>query len=141
MKIILLITSLLFFTNTVHAEIYKWVDENGKVNFSDKKPKKRKVEKIKLKINSYASVTYDTSLYGTGNNVIIYTTEKCVFCKKAKRYFKKNNIAYTEYDIEKNASAKKRYDAMGATGVPVILIGKKRMNGFSVAGFERIFKN
>ncbi len=140
MKFILLIASLLFFTNAVHCEIYKWTDEEGKVHFGDKKPRKIKVEKIKLKINSYASVTYDTSMFDSGRNVIIYTTQRCGYCKKAKKYFKNNNIAYTEYDIEKDARAKKRYKEMGATGVPVILVGKKRMNGFSVAGFERIYK-
>ena len=29
---------------------------------------------------------------------------------------------------------------LGATGVPVILVGKKRMNGFSVKGFQRIYQ-
>ncbi len=34
--IIAVITSLL--ANTSHAEVYKWVDENGKTHFSDRKP-------------------------------------------------------------------------------------------------------
>lgn len=29
---------------------------------------------------------------------------------------------------------------LGATGVPVILVGKMRMNGFSVKGFQRIYQ-
>lgn len=140
MKFIFLTISLLLFTNTANCEIYKWVDENGKTHFGDKKPSKLKAERIRLKINTYTSVTYDTAKFGSGNNVIIYSTEWCGFCKKAKKYFKKNNVAYTDYDIEKNAAAKKRYDEMGASGVPVILVGKKRMNGFSVAGFNRIYK-
>ena len=36
---------------------------------------------------------------------------------------------------------KKRYKEMGATGVPVILVGNKRMNGFSEDGFESIYGN
>ncbi|MFT5117234.1 MAG: hypothetical protein ACI9NY_000763 [Kiritimatiellia bacterium] len=46
-----------------------------------------------------------------------------------------------EYDIEKNARAKRHYDALGGKGVPVILMGKKRMNGFSPQGFDRMYKS
>lgn len=46
----------------------------------------------------------------------------------------------TEYDIEKDAQARREYDALGARGVPVILVGKKRMNGFSAAGFEKLYR-
>lgn len=44
-----------------------------------------------------------------------------------------------EYDIEKNALAKIQYDAMGASGVPVILVGGRRMNGFSEQGFTQLY--
>ena len=140
MKFIILIISTLLFINTAYGEIYKWRDKQGKIHFGDRKPSQLNAEELKLKINSYTSVTYDVSMFDAGQNVVIYTAEWCGYCKKAKKYFKRNHIAYTEYDIEKNASAKKRYQAMGATSVPVILVGKKRMNGFSVMGFERIYK-
>jgi hypothetical protein len=29
---------------------------------------------------------------------------------------------------------------MGAKGVPVIFVGKKRMNGFSIAGFKHLYE-
>ena len=67
-------------------------------------------------------------------------TAWCGYCKKAKKYFQKKGIPFVEYDIEKNARAKRDYDAIGGKGVPVIVMGKKRMNGFSVAGFERFYK-
>ncbi len=70
----------------------------------------------------------------------MYSTEWCGYGKNARNYSKKNNIAFTEYDIEKKAEAKKRYKKLGATGVPVIVIGNKRMHGFSEQGFERIYK-
>ena len=55
-------------------------------------------------------------------------------------YFKKNNIAFIEYDIETDKSANRRHKAMGARGVPVILFKDKRMNGFSESGFRRIYE-
>ena len=140
MKTIVLIASLLSFPNGSHGEIYKWVDDRGKVHFGDRKPVVLKAEEVDLKINTYTSVTYDVSNFNYGKKVIMYSTDWCGYCKLARKYFKKNNITYTEYDIEKDAAAKKTYEKMGARGVPVIIVGKQRMNGFSEKGFERIYR-
>lgn len=130
---------LLLFVADSSAEIYKWTDESGKVNFSDKKPRHLESKEVKLKINTYESVSYDLSIFNTGKKVVMYSTSWCAYCKKAKKYFNRKGIQFTEYDIERNAEAKKQYQEMGATGVPVILVGTKRMNGFSEKGFEKIY--
>jgi len=70
----------------------------------------------------------------------MFSTEWCGVCKKAKKYFRENGIRYKDYDIEKSSKGRKLYDDMGATGVPVILVGKKRMNGFSASKFERLIR-
>ncbi len=139
MKLLPLLISLFLFAEFSHAEVYKWIDQNGKIQFSDKKPELIKAEELKLKVNTYTNVTFDNSVFDVGPKVVMYSTDWCHYCKKARQYFKKNNIAYTEYDIDKNKKAKRRYKKMGATGVPVILVGKKRMNGFNKKGFERIY--
>jgi len=120
------------------GEIYKWTDENGKVHFSEYPPEQGEADSVDLKINSYSSVSYQSAV-ASRDGVVIYTTSWCGYCKKAKAYFKQKNIAYTEFDIEKDASGKRDYDRLEATGVPVILYGGERMNGFSVKGFERIY--
>ncbi len=38
--------SLIFFSTFSHAEIYKWIDENGKLHFADKPPAEHQVEKV-----------------------------------------------------------------------------------------------
>lgn len=133
--------ALLLSAGLVHADVYKWVDANGKVHFGDRKPTSAKAEQLTLEINTYTHVTYDESIFDVGPEVIMYATDWCGYCKKARKYFKKNGIAYTEFDIEKNAAAKRRYKQMGAHGVPVILVGDRRMNGFSEEGFERIYES
>jgi glutaredoxin len=135
---------LIIFFSTLPAsqaeEVYKWVDENGKLHFGDKKPKDQKIEKVNLKvINSITNVSYENSTFNAGKKVIIYTASWCGYCKKAKQYFKANNIPYTEMDIEKSRLAKSQFKRFGGKGVPIILVGDKRMRGFSEAGFERIY--
>ena len=140
MKRIIFFLIILITTYASYGEIYRWVDQNGKVHFGDKKPKHLKSEQLQLKINTYTSVTYDEAVIDYGEKkVVMYSTDWCGYCKKARKYFTDNSIPFTEYDIEKNRSARIRYKKMGATGVPVITVGKKRMNGFSVKGFQRIY--
>lgn len=66
------------------------------------------------------------------------STSWCGYCKKARNYFRAKGITFTEYSIEKSRRAKRDYDAIGGNGVPVILAGPSRMNGFNEQGFERL---
>ncbi len=137
----LLNSALFLAASTSNADVFKWVDENGKVHFGDKKPENQKAKELTFKINTYTNVSFDKSIFQVKDNrVIMYSTTWCGYCKKARRYFEQHQIPFVEYDIEKNSAAKKRYHEMGAKGVPVILVGNKRMNGFSKAGFKRIYE-
>jgi len=125
------------------GEIYKWTDDKGNVHFGDSPKENERSEKIVVEVNSYENVTYDNVEFYQGSEskrVTMYATSWCGYCKKARNYFKENGVSYIEYDIEKDERAKRMYDLLGGKGVPVILVGKKRMNGFSVAGFEGIYK-
>ncbi len=131
---------LLVFSRFSYAEVYKWTDLDGRVHFSDKKPTSGNAEELDLKINTYTTTSFDKSIFDVGPKVVMYSTSSCVYCKKARKYFNKNNTPFTDYNIQKNARAKSEYVKMGARGVPVILVGNKRLNGFSIKGFESIYK-
>lgn len=140
MQILTLILLSVFLIGLAEAEIFRWMDENGKVHFSDKPPKTHSAESIKLKINTYTAVSYDTSNVDVGKKVIMYSAKWCGVCKKASTYFKQKGIKYTEYDIDRSSIGKSQFKKLGGKGVPIILVGKHRMNGFSVAGFEKLYQ-
>lgn len=140
MKFLALLVLLLIFAEPSSADVYKWTDENGLIHYSDKKPENQEFTEVGAGIGTYESVSYDTSNVDAGKEVIIFSASWCGTCKKAKKYLRRQGIPFTEYDIEKGSRAKSLYKELGATGVPVILVGKKRMNGFTEAGFERIYK-
>jgi len=77
----------------------------------------------------------------TKNTVIMFGAGWCGYCRKAREYFNARNIIYTDYDIEKDSHAKQLYTRPGVYGVPVILVGKMEMLGFSASAFERIYKH
>ena len=67
------------------------------------------------------------------NNITIYSTPTCVYCKLAKEYFKSKNIAYTEHNVaEDEAMLDEMVKKSGQMGVPVIDI-----NGSIVVGFNK----
>ena len=156
--IIGLIVSACLTLAVARAEIYKWVDADGNVHFSDQKSSTRaKPVELKATINSYNGSTLPTFERNTNNRnlppskdhklpslapkqVVMYSTVWCGFCKKAKDYFKQKGIAYTEKDIEKSAPAKKEYQSLGGGGIPLILVGHqqgtRKLSGFSTTRFD-----
>ena len=140
MKLILLISTLLF-TIGVTAEILKWTDSDGRVHFGDKPPAGAETSIVEVRINTYESPNIEAlqEILNPKDKVVMYSAEWCGVCKKAKKYFRANNIPYKDYDIDKSSKGKKDYKKLGAKGVPVILVGKKRLNGFSAATFESIY--
>jgi len=140
MKLIVLITTLIF-TISVSAEILKWTDSDGRVHFGDKPPPGAETSIVKVRINTYESPNIEAlqEILNPKDKVVMYSAEWCGVCKKAKKYFRANNIPFKDYDIDKSSKGKKDYKKLGAKGVPVILVGKKRLNGFSAATFESIY--
>ncbi len=63
--------------------------------------------------------------------VVLYSTDWCGYCAKARQFLQENRIAYFEYDIEKSAEGQAQYRALGGRGVPVL-----QVNGHVVKGFN-----
>lgn len=126
----------------VSAEIYRWTDAEGRVHFSDEPHNTMPSEQVSVRVNSYESVTYESlGSYTPPNDrrVIMYSTSWCTYCKKARNYFEKNRVRYVEYDIEESSRAKEEFDQLGGKGVPLIVVGRTKMSGFSEAGFREIY--
>ncbi len=124
------------------AEIYKWVDADGNIQFSNTAPRGRAAEEVKLEINSITipRVNINPNSTATSRRVVIYTTDWCGYCKKAKKFMRKNKIVFTEYDIEKSARAKREYQSLNGRGVPLIVVGDKTLSGFSPASLMALLK-
>ena len=69
--------------------------------------------------------------------VELYITSWCPYCAKAKAYFDAKGIAYSVYDIDKDAAAEMRFKRYGGRGVPLVMINGTAISGYDVAGFEK----
>jgi glutaredoxin len=81
-----------------------------------------KIDKI---INPRAPLPYGQ------NAVTIYTTSWCGYCKKAKKLLAEEKISFVEYDIETSIDGRKKYDALGGNGIPVLDINGEILEGYN----------
>jgi len=63
--------------------------------------------------------------------VVMYATEKCGYCVKARAYFENEGVAYVERDINKDSAARRDFKALQGHGTPLIYVGYRRVNGFN----------
>ena len=63
--------------------------------------------------------------------ITLYSTRHCPHCRRAKQYLQQKGMHFQELDVERNARAQKMFARLGARGVPVIMIGDIRIDGFN----------
>jgi glutaredoxin len=127
------------------ADMYKWTDESGKVHYSDSPPPGKKAKKLDLKINSISGPPVVSSLgsssaAASSSKVKLYTTTWCGYCKKAKAYLQARGTPFQEIDVEASAQGRSEFRSLGGRGVPVILVGNQRMDGYSEGGLEGLLR-
>lgn len=99
------------------AQAYRWVDANGRVHYAA------------------------SAAPASQPEVVMYATDWCPYCRQARQHFARQGIAYREVDIEKSAAGRAEYDRLGGRGVPLILVGSQRMQGFRAESFDRLLRS
>ncbi len=73
--------------------------------------------------------------------VTMYTTPTCVYCKKAKEFFTKNNVSFTETNVLEDPEARKMMvEKSGQLGVPVIDVDGEIIIGFNEGRLKELLK-
>ncbi len=123
------------------AGVYKWTDAQGRVHYSDSPPPEAKAQQIKVRINSIqgpavVSTLRDGSTATAKDKVRIYTAVWCGYCKRAKAHLAAKGVPYDEVDVEASERGRSEFAQLGGRGVPVILVGTQRMDGFDAGGLD-----
>jgi glutaredoxin len=142
-----LIAILLALPAVAGAQVYRWTDEAGRVHYGDKPPADRKAKAVEDRISSYAGAALVSQVPaaarkpGQGSaQVVLYSAVWCKYCRQAKAYFAQRGLRYEERDVEASAGARREYDQLGGRGVPVILVGRQRMDGYSEGRLESMLR-
>ena len=124
------------------AEVYRWVDEKGVVNYTPYPPPAsiKKVEQKKFSSNTVqtSDTPYSVQLATKNFPITLYATPDCGPCKTARAHLEKRGIPYTE----KNPSAPEEADNFqtltgGTREVPLLLVGQlKTLKGYLASEWD-----
>lgn len=141
------------FSLSAGAQIYKWVDADGVVHYSSRPADNAKTEDVTQHVKSLgnfvSTAAVDTTTSGTSGDQMNATEAKsvtmlsaswCKVCKEAKAYLNSIGVPYKDLDVEKTAEGKKRFHDLGGRGVPIILVGNQRMDGFGKDRLHQMLK-
>lgn len=70
-------------------------------------------------------------------SVVLFTSPSCIWCTRAKNYFKKQGIKFKSIDVSKDKRAARDCISNGCRGVPVVLIGTQWICGFDQKKIDR----
>lgn len=129
----------------VQAGVYKWTDESGKTHYTDSPPPGRKAQEVKLQVKSLSGPAVVSKIQApaaaTRPRIKLFSAVWCGYCKLAKSHLARRGIAFEELDVEQSATGRDEYRRLDGRGVPVILVGDQRMDGFDPAALDVMLKN
>lgn len=161
--VLLAAVSMVYATSAWSQTIYQSRDKNGVPVYTDRLPADGKVEKTfvyEYLPSSPVSAPPVDSRNGQGSqhhvsgnasgsssiptnatNVTLYGASWCPYCRGARTYLAQRGIAFQEVDID-TPSGRYAYDmAGGRSGVPLLIVGNRRVQGFSKKGYDALFAN
>ncbi|SFV01450.1 Glutaredoxin [Polaromonas sp. YR568] len=138
-----------------HAQtLYKSVGPDGKTVYSDRPPPDGRVQKT-LKFENLptsalpaVSTSYVEQLRRMRaaspapvavSGVVLYSAVWCGYCKLAKTYLARKGVPYQEIDVDTKAGIAALVQAGGGKGVPLLVAGEQRVQGFSEPAYDAIF--
>ncbi|MFT4174607.1 MAG: glutaredoxin family protein [Rhodocyclaceae bacterium] len=124
-----------------HGEVYRWVDKNGKVNYSDNPPPDANIEQRKINDNKVDvdNTSFETRRAAEAFPVTLYTNPQCAeYCDNARKLLTQRKIPFSESSVV----SKEQIDALlKLTGakeprVPVLTVGRKMIDGLEAGSWN-----
>jgi glutaredoxin len=132
MKLRLAICCLLFVTS-VQAQMYRWVDDDGVIHFSDKPPPTKYLPKqhdVRETEHDAAGLGYALSKAQKSFPVTLYTGKDCAPCENGRAMLKKRGIPFVEKTVSTNDDIAKLKEAGGGRELPFLRVGYQSSTGF-----------
>lgn len=140
-----LITAVIFLAFSALAQggnLYRWVDQQGQVHYSDTPPppSAKQVEKKRIKgvpSEDTTQLPYATQMAAKNFPVILYTTDCGDACSNARNLLAKRGIPFSE----KNAQQPDGQDELlkllgGQLEVPVLKVGSNLVRGYEESQWQ-----
>ena len=128
----------LSFALGVHAQVYRWLDEKGRLHAGDTPPPSaRDVEKVRVAPTPTEPVEpYALQLARKNNPVTLYTTPKCPLCDRARQLLKARGVPFSEKSVVTDEQVQELVGVVGRDALPSLVVGTKVQDGFAESLYE-----
>ncbi|TAK65666.1 MAG: glutaredoxin family protein [Betaproteobacteria bacterium] len=129
------LASLLLLPVLAQAQMYRWVDDSGKVHYSDQVPASgaKNVQKQSLSVGQSSSAGLPYALQQAVKNfpVALYTSEACKdTCAQARELLNQRGVPYSETTVTDEVDIAQLKKLSGGSVVPVMTVGREVYKGF-----------
>lgn len=124
------------------STLYKWVDKDGKVHFTDAPPPDDAANVQQRRYGSgvgdESQLPYATQVAMKRYPVSVFTSNGCGdLCAQGKALLSNRGIPYTERNAEANpADAEALKSLIGALKVPLLVVGDNKVQGFDAGNWN-----
>jgi glutaredoxin len=121
---------------SAQTTVYRWVDRDGKVHFSDTPPPEDAKDASQKRLGGgyveESTLPYGTQMAMKRNPVTLYVATDCgAPCDSAREMLSRRGIPYTERNAQSSpAEAESLRKAAGTAEVPFLLVGENKLRGF-----------
>jgi glutaredoxin len=124
------------------ASVYRWVDKDGKVHYSDTPPPEPQKSLTQKRVGGgYSESTqlpYATQIAMQKNPVTLYTGADCGDpCKLGRDLLAKRGVPFSERDAQGSAEdAEALKKLVGSLDVPVLVVGASKVKGYEDGAWQ-----
>lgn len=119
------------------AQLYRWVDEQGNVHYTQQPPpgkgaKKVEEKKLGTKPPTGQQLPYATQQAAKAHPVVLYVAPDCEPCNEGRELLRKRGVPYSETMVQSEEGMRQLRELAGALTVPVLKVGASVL----LKGFE-----
>lgn len=132
---------LVAFGSSHATEVYRWIDKDGKVVYSDSAPppnaKNAELRRLGTNAVDVDKVPFATRDAAKKNPVTLYANNCGEPCDNARQFLSKRGVPFVTKNPEASqADADALKKLIGALEVPVLVLGKNPIKGYDAGSWE-----
>jgi glutaredoxin len=130
------------FCANAQTNVYRWVDKDGKVQFSDSPPPADAKDATQRRLGGGgpedAQLPYATQVAAKRNPVTLFTGTDCGdLCSQGRNLLSQRGIPFTERDAQNNATDREDLRKLfGTFEIPVLVVGENKMKGYEESQWQ-----
>jgi len=116
-----------------HAQLYKWVGPDGKVNYTDTPPPPNAKQVEQRSVPAPVVTTglpFELAEAVRNSPVTLYTTANCGACDEGRKLLQARGVPFNERTVTTNDDIARLRAAGGDSQLPFLVVGRHRQQGF-----------